>query len=244
MRIPTLAFAFALAALPAAAADGWSFAVSPYAWLPGMNTSLGTEFGRIDSDEEDSDVLSALDFAFMGALEARHGRWGLIGDLLYAKLSNETDAPLGILFASAEVTTKVGAATGYGYYRAYEDDHLSVDLLGGLRYYDVKVEASLAPGQLQGREFEADEQWVDGVIGLRGRGDFNEHLFATALVDYGGFDGARDSAWQVLATVGYQFNDRWSAQAGWRYLDIEKEMAGEDVQVELDGPIVGFTYRF
>jgi outer membrane scaffolding protein for murein synthesis (MipA/OmpV family) len=48
----------------------------------------------------------------------------------------------------------------------------------------------------------------------------------------------------VLATVGYQFNDTWSAQAGWRYLDIEKEIADEPVQVELDGPIVGFTYRF
>jgi opacity protein-like surface antigen len=200
-----------LLAGPAAAQDGWTVAVSPYVWVPGINTSLDTDFGRLDSSKSNAATLSDLDFAFMGAVEARRGRFGLIGDLIYAKISEDQDTPFGVLFDGVDVTTRVTAATGYGFYRAYEDDHLSVDLLGGARWYDLKIDV-----------------------------DFDEGL----LVDVGGFDPENDFTWQVLATVGYQFNDTWSAQAGWRYLDIEKEIADEPVQVELDGPIVGFTYRF
>ena len=117
-------------------------------------------------------------------------------------------------------------------------------MLGGARYYDVKIDVDFDAGLLPGQDLDAKSDWWDGVVGLRGRGDFNEHWFSTALVDVGGFDSGNDFTWQVLATVGYQFNDAWSAQAGWRYLDIEKEISDEPVQVELDGPIVGFTYRF
>jgi hypothetical protein len=239
-------FSAALAVLagPAAAQSGWSFAVSPYVWVPGINTSLDTDFGALDASRSNRAALEDLDLAFMGAFEARRGRWGLIGDLIYAKLSNEEDTPFGALFDSAEVTTKLGALTGYGYWRAYEDAHLSLDLLGGVRYYDLKVEVDLTEGLLRPRELESKSDWWDGVVGFRGRGDFNENIFSTVLVDVGGFDTGSDFTWQALATVGYQFDDRWSAQAGWRYLDVEKEIWGEDVQVELDGPILGFTYRF
>ena len=60
----------------------------------------------------------------------------------------------------------------------------------------------------------------------------------------GGFDSGSDSSWQAIGTLGYQFNEKWSAQGGWRYLAIEKEIDGLDVEVDLSGPILGFTYRF
>jgi hypothetical protein len=233
-----------LLAGPAAAQDGWTFAVSPYVWVPGINTSLDTDFGRLDSSKSNAATLSDLDFAFMGAVEARRGRFGLIGDLIYAKISEDQDTPFGVLFDGVEVTTRVTAATGYAFYRAYEDDHLSIDLLGGARWYDLKIDVDFDEGLLPGQDREAHSDWWDGVVGLRGRGNFNERWFSTALIDVGGFDPENDFTWQVLATVGYQFNDAWSAQGGWRYLDIEKEISDQPVQVELDGPIVGFTYRF
>ena len=68
--------------------------------------------------------------------------------------------------------------------------------------------------------------------------------FAPVLVDYGDLGGGSDTSWQTLATVGYQFNDRWSVQGGWRYLDFEKRINRVDVGTELSGPILGFTMRF
>ena len=73
---------------------------------------------------------------------------------------------------------------------------------------------------------------------------FNERWSANAVVDYGGFDGAKDTTWQALASVNYAFNDRWSLRGGWRYLDIQKEMGGLDVETELNGPIIGVGIRF
>jgi hypothetical protein len=240
-----LAWAFVLLAGPAAAqSSGWSFALTPYAWLPGMKTSTDTPFGSVDADTSGSDALSALDFAFMGALEARHGRWGLIGDLLYSDLSQDKDTPFGQLFSRARVETKVLAFTGYAAWRAYETDRVALDVLGGFRYYDMKVDLTLEPGTRQGRSFELHEKWTDPVIGGRARVDFTDTWFATGIVDYGGFDGSNDSTWQAIAVAGYQFNERWSLQGGWRYLDIEKEIGGRDVAVELSGPILGFTVRF
>ena len=89
-----------------AQSSGWDFAVSPYLWAPGINASVGTALGTVGVDKSSSDVLSDLDLAFMGAFEARNGRWGLIADLFYAKLSQSRATPLGLLFSRARVETK------------------------------------------------------------------------------------------------------------------------------------------
>ena len=57
---------------------------------------------------------------------------------------------------------------------------------------------------------------------------------------------AADPAIRVdtIATVGYQIDPRWSIQGGWRYMAVEKKIDGRDVEVDLNGPILGFTVRF
>ena len=82
------------------------------------------------------------------------------------------------------------------------------------------------------------------MFGARARYDFTETLFGTVLGDYGGFGGGSDESWQLFASVGYQFNPRWSVQGGWRYLAVEKTIDGSDVEVDLNGPILGLTARF
>jgi len=68
--------------------------------------------------------------------------------------------------------------------------------------------------------------------------------FATAFADVGGFDVGSDFTWQVFASLGYQFNERWSVQGGWRSFVIDKEIDGRDVDTDFNGPLLGFTVRF
>jgi hypothetical protein len=97
----------ALLAAPAMAQDsGWSFALSPYLWAPGIKASVGTAWGSVEVDKSTSDVLSSLDLAFMAAFEARKGRWGLIADIFYADLSGSRATPLGLLFSRARPETQ------------------------------------------------------------------------------------------------------------------------------------------
>lgn len=228
----------------ALAADGWTFAISPYAWLPGVSTSAQLAGRNVDVEQSSSDALSSLDFAFMGAAEARNGRWGLILDVIYSDLSASQGTPFGLLWSKAEVETKLAATTIYAAYRLVDHPRGSLDLLGGARFFALDLTVSLEPGRAAGASRNFDADWTDPVFGLRGRYALNEKWFATALADAGGFGGGSDETWQVFASVGYQFDARWSAEGGWRYMAIERAIDGEDVTIDLSGPMIGLTYRF
>ena len=71
MRTSALACALTVfVAAPAASQTaGWSFALSPYVWVPGISTSTDAGRGSVYVDTSPSDALANLDFAFMGAAE-------------------------------------------------------------------------------------------------------------------------------------------------------------------------------
>jgi opacity protein-like surface antigen len=244
MKAALTCLCFALSGTAAAQTSGWSFAVSPYAWVPGITASVDTAWGTVEVDKSSSDVLSKLDVAFMAAFEARNGRWGLIADLFYANLSQSRATPLGLLFSRAQFEIEAKALSAYAAYRIHEDERVSIDLMAGLRVNSVDIDLSLSPGLLPGQRFGIGETWVDPLIGGRMRFAITDHWFATAFADVGGLDVGSDFTWQVFASLGYQFNDRWSVQGGWRYVAIDKEIDGRDVENDFSGPLLGFTVRF
>jgi hypothetical protein len=246
-RIAAACLAAALAAAlsaPAAAQDGWSVTLSPYAWTPGIAASVGTRFGELEADASVGDVLSALDLAGMGVVEARNGRWGLIADLLYADLTERRDSPFGALFSRARVDTELTLASGYLAVRLHEDARVAVDAMAGLRAVSVDLDVTLARGDLRARSFGVGDSWVDPLVGGRLRLALTDRWFAAAFADLGGFGGGSDLTWQSVGTIGYRFDDRWSAQGGWRQLVIEKRIDGRDVTLDLGGPLLGVTLAF
>ena len=243
MKAACACLCFMLAGPAVAQTSGWSFAVSPYAWVPGITASVDTAWGTVEVDKSSSDVLSKLDFAFMGAFEARNGRWGLIADLFYANLSQSRATPLGLLFSRARIETEAKALSAYAAYRIHEDARVSVDLMAGLRVNSVDIDLSLSPGLLPGQSFGIGETWVDPLIGGRLRFAITDHWFATAFADVGGVDIGSDLTWQVFASLGYQFNERWSVQGGWRHVSIDKEIDGRDVENDFSGPLLGFRVQ-
>lgn len=238
-----LAAALLVAATPAAAED-WDFAFTPYVWLPSLTSQLHTEFGTVESTSSGDDTLSDLDFAFMAALEARRGKLSLVGDLLYTDLSSEEPTPLGRLWDSVNTDTRVGAFSGYALWRVAETPMVALDLGAGFRAYSAKIDTTLEAGRLDGRSYDLSEQWIDPLLAARGSVRFNDHWSANAVLDVGGFDGQNDSTWQTLASVNYAINDTWTIRGGWRYLDIQKEIDGLNVETELNGPIIGVGIHF
>ncbi|AFL73397.1 hypothetical protein [Thiocystis violascens] len=244
MKAAVVCLAMVVAGPTAAQNSGWSFTLSPYAWVPGIASSVETAWGRLDVDKSGGDVLSKLDLAFMGAFEARRGRWGLIADLFYADLSQRRDTPLGVLFSQARIAAEAKALSVYAAYRMHEDNQLAVDLLAGLRVNSLDLDVSLSPGRLSGQRFGVGETWVDPLFGGRARLALADRWFATAFADIGGFDRGADLTWQVFASLGYQFNERWSAQGGWRHVAFEKTLDGRTVELDFSGPLFGVTARF
>jgi hypothetical protein len=244
MKVAAIAAAGILAMGPAAAQDSeWTFQGSLYAWIPGISTAVESRFGTIESEASGSNALDSLEAAFMGTFEARRGRLSLIGDLLYTKLGSDQPSPFGRRFKEASVETEVSAFTGYALYRTYESEHVLLDLGGGFRAFGLNIDTTLESADSRPDESnDLSTSWVVPVVAGRVILPFTEHWFATALVDGGSYNDSQ--TWQAFASVGYRFNQNWSAQAGYRYMNIEKTISGQEVTVDLDGPLLGFSYHF
>src|SRR5262245_54093511 len=84
----------------------WEFQFVPYLWFAGIKGQVGIGDRIADVDAGFGDIIDQLNFGFMGAFEARKGKFSLLTDLLYLKVSAENATP-GALFSSVKATQKV-----------------------------------------------------------------------------------------------------------------------------------------
>ncbi|MDX0036412.1 hypothetical protein GOB21_33380 [Sinorhizobium meliloti] len=228
---------------PAEAEGGWTFSVAPYFWIAGLSGDTA-QFGMptVHIDASFSDILGNLDFAFMAAGEARYDRFSVIGDVIYTKLSADAETPLGILASDVDVTSEsFSGLLGLGYaVLDGPDGHL--DVVGGIKLWSVETTISLSGGLLGRREASDSATWVDGVVGLRGKYSFTPEIYLTGwgLVGGGGADIDRD----VALGMGYDFNDRVSAIAGYRALGVDYSDDGFLFDTVQQGPILGVAIKF
>jgi hypothetical protein len=227
-------------------ASGWSFSVSPYVWGSSLNgtTAVGSRLPPIEIDASFKDILRNLNIAAMVLGEVRYQRFGAYADVVYTNIEADAGGSSNILFDDIDVHNQLFIGTFGGEYRVLEGQMGSVDLLAGARVWSVNTRLDINGGLLDDREFEDSESWVDPVIGVKGRFDFGEGLFAVGMGHVGGFGVGSDLTWDVFGGLGYDFNDNYSVLAGYRHLAVD--YANEDFKfdVELSGPVIGGTIRF
>lgn len=224
-------------------AEKWEKVITLYGWVPGLDVSINTAFGDFEASPSGGDILSNLDMAFLGTFEAHKGRWGFVKDILYVDLSESQSTPLGVLFANGKASIKMLAASGYVTYMFHESRTASYELAAGVRYFELDTKLALSAGTLPAQTNVLKSDWLDPVIGIRGRWQIGEKWSASAFADYGGFKDSSET-WQVVGTFNYSISDSLEARFGYRHMDISKNVRGADVDIGLSGPIFGFTYQF
>ncbi|MCA8879514.1 MAG: outer membrane beta-barrel protein [Rhodobacteraceae bacterium] len=235
----------ALALCPAAAqAQDWQFQASLYGWFPALDITLDTPRGQVDASYSIQDVLDNLSGALMGTFEARTGRWGFFGDLFYSDLSPTEKTPFGQVFSEAKVETKLTMFSGYAAYRVWDTPQGTFDFAGGFRAFWLNTDTTLRSDVVPDQHFSSDNSWVDPIVAARAMVNINDQWFVTALADGGGYFDGSSSTWQIYGAVGYRFNPTWSMQFGYRYMNIEKELGGNDTSLALSGPLIGVSARF
>lgn len=245
MKISLLVpFALVLGSPVCAQESNWEYSATFYGWFTGISNTVETPAGDVKTEVDFSDVWDSLDLTLMGTFEARRNRWSFIGDLVYSDLSASNDTP-GPVFNAAKVETEMTLLSAYAAYRVVDTADAALDIGGGLRWYDVDIDVGLTGGPLPGNRSFGDN-WVDPVLAARLAVPLSGDWFAAGMVDVGGFGigDASDLSWQVLASIGYKFNETWSARFGYRYMSIEKKIDGTDIDLELYGPVIGITARF
>jgi hypothetical protein len=214
--------------------------------MSGLDTSIATPLGTAETELSFGDILDDLDFAFFATFEARNGPWVILGDINYTALGSSLATP-GPVFSSAEVDTTLTIVSGFGGYAVVDQPDVRLELGGGLRFYDLGLDASLvgsaAPG---GQTFNFSETWVDAIVGANLSVPISDRWFARGYADIGGF-GIGDSSelsWQIYAGGGYIINQTWAVEFGYRHLSIEKELDRATLNMDQAGPLIGVTARF
>lgn len=123
--------------------NGWSFMLEPYGWAMGLDGDIDVKgLPSVNIDIDARKILQHLDWGIFARGEIRKGRWGLLGDGFYAKLSGVGDLG-GVLYSSGGLTVKQGLAQLALAYRIIDDRRGFLDFYAGARYNYLGVSVSL-----------------------------------------------------------------------------------------------------
>lgn len=232
---------------PPESPSDWTFTGAAYLWGAGISGKSGV-FGLPPQDVDMSfgDILEDLNFAFMGLGEARNGRFVLGGDLTYSKVSSSYETPRGILADKIDVTSTSWMVTGFGGYSIFENDTVRFDVIGGGRYWSTNTEFKVDSKHqiLDGRTAEDGASWVDPLVGIKTRVDLTPDIYLSAWAMIGGFGVGSDLMWDLMAGAGYEFNDNWSAFAGYRAVSVDYSNDGFVYDVVQQGPALAAVFHF
>jgi len=264
-----LAVPAAVQAQGAGPGDAWTFAITPYLWLPNVNGTLAftppTGGGGADVGVGPHDWLQSLQGVFMVTGEARQGRWGVLTDLIYLDFSDQKSQIKNVNFdigrvpvaADANLATRAGLSGGLwtlvGTYRLREDTGAWLDGYGGLRYLDLKasVDWQLAssvtlPGSTRtfaasGSLSQRQALW-DAIVGVRGRVRLGTGKWSVPYAfDIGA--GSSSTTWQAMAGLAYTYG--WGdLQFVYRHLAVDVDDGKLLQNIRLSGPAVAATFRF
>jgi len=242
---------------------GWIAGLSGDTGVRGVVTSVDVDFHELfDHLTHVPIVLSA---------DIRYQRWEFFGDGQYMEVGASATLP-GLLFTNANLHLKSGLAEGFVGYRLINCDKAALSLFAGARYSYMGGDLSIFDngdarlvilrqllGTPQKLDFSNSTDWVDPVIGARGKVKLWKAISLYAEGDVGGFDANSGSAfelrrqgqtivrapvdssdWSYQIQGGIEFQvTRWMwAQVGWRYLKYDFVQEGFTYKPELNGPFI------
>jgi len=186
----------------------------------------------------------------MGTYEAKKQKWSLKGDIIYLSLSNSEDHSISIPgepTLGSQQDMKAWVVGLYGGYNIYKTDRVSTDILAGVRYLSMDVDATLditgpLPPTLPSKKLSESVSLWDGVIGVKGKAMLSDKWYLPYHLDVGA--GSSDLTWQALVGMGYRFNDWGSVILAYRYLKYDQGKNDLLQDVSFSGPALGISFHF
>ena len=241
-------------------------------WTAGLSGDTGVK-GLVSSPDVSFDQLlrHLTHVPIVLSADIRYQRWELFGDGQYMELGDSVTLP-GLLFTNAHLHLKSGLVEGFVGYRLINCDKAALSLFAGARYtyqgINLRVFNNGDPrlpilrrllGIPNGLEASGSTDWVDPVIGARGKVKIWKAISLYAEGDVGGFDANSGSAfelrrqgrtivrepvdssdwsYQVQGGLEFQVTHWMWAQVGWRYLKYDYNQGGFTNKTALNGPFI------
>jgi hypothetical protein len=225
--------------------DGWEQQLVIYGWLPTFSGTLKYELPDGSEEESDASVIDNLDAVFMASYEVRKDKWSFLTDVIYLGMSGGETVGDGRVQTTFDEEFTAWLVSFYGGYNTIDTGRVTLDVIAGMRYFSLDVDASIT---LEGPlginpsiPLSPSAEVYDAVIGIKGRVDINENWYIPYLFDIGAGDS--DLTWQGQASIGYRFG--WGdVLATYRYIHYEKDGLTLVEDFDLYGPKVGVVFHF
>jgi hypothetical protein len=226
--------------------SGWT--VTPYAWLVGISGEAGT-----DSDGIGGGLPPRLDITtdeeltetgFMLRLRHQWQHWDITVDSVWMRAQQDAEVLISGLLPGAvldvEVSGNITQLTGG--YKALQSDNTMLSVYGGARFYFIENTIRARGGLLvPSGTSSGDQNWIDGVVGVQWLNILGRawRLHSAAELGF----GESDSTTQVWVSLGYEFS--WGTlHGGYRYLNLEYEDNNFLLDLTLEGPLIGASFRY
>lgn len=206
---------------PTSEVGEWRFRLTPYAWAAGVSGDFA-QFGLplVEVNNSFSEVLENLDVGAMAAFEAWRGRYGLLADLVYVRLSGSGTVS-GFLPVAVPVSASATSTTGMlaAQYRWLDGETGHLDVLGGLRHWSLTTR--LNAGTPVNVALSESVRWNDPVIGVKGLRWLSENTYLTGWAMLGGLAGGAEPVIDLMAGVGYKINDSTALILAYRHVSVD-----------------------
>jgi opacity protein-like surface antigen len=256
----------------------WEVRVGLPGWLAGLSGESGVK-GVVDRVDVDfNSLLKHLTHVPIAlSINARYRRWEFWVDGQYIEVGTSATLP-GLLFTDANVHIKNALAEGFIGYRLINCDNAHLTLFAGGRWTYLQGDLSIVNngdarlvrlreflGIRNRLDFSDSIDWVDPVIGIRGRLKVWKTTKLFAEGDVGGFNANADTAyelqrqgrtvvrksvdstdWSYQTAGGLEFQltrNLW-AQVGWRYMKYDYRKNGFTDKNALNGPFLQIGVNF
>ena len=213
--------------------------ISIYGWLPTLSGELTFKVPGEPDDEANANAIDSLDAIFMGSYELRQNKWSFIADLIYLKMSGDTQGINPNVNYNLEITAKLFGF--YGGYNLVNENNMDINFIAGLRYFSLGLDITRSGGNIFNGTLSPSIDNYDAVIGLRGEYTLNAQWYIPYHFDIGAGDS--DLTWQASASIGYKFS--WGDVIGtYRYMHYDKGSSLLIKDFNLYGPKLGVVFHF
>lgn len=225
---------------------GTKYYIAPYAWMMGLNGTVGTKGYSTKVDAPFKDSLSNLDFAGMIAMEAVfQNKFGVALNMSYVDLSDQASykgvamsGESSIFFGNMFMFYRVGSERLNMHPSAY----INFDLLAGANYWDVNMKLDVDSTARSGRVSKSSN-WFDPVVGARAQIRFNDK-WSLVLQGLLGRRCNTCSTWDASARFGYRIGNDSTLILGYRAVSVNrKEDNGFVFNSTLRGPVIGVIFK-
>ena len=234
LRNTLIVLSMTLAATKAEAQNDWNYSVKPYGWYVWFDGRTGAEGNP--PVESDSDLWDMLDGFFLVQGEARRGKLSLLGEFNWIRMSD--DFGVSALDRSSDWDLEgymLALGAGYAF---YEQADTRVEVIGGLRYWDVDVET-----EVLSRRVQADTTITDLFLGFRFETPVAERVSLHGMTSFG-VAGDSDKQFDIAAEVRWKWTERTDLALGARYLKLDFDQDAVLVDASLYGPYAAIIFTF